>query len=384
MPVESPDKRPLIAHVIYRLDIGGLENGLVNLINRLSEDRYRHVILCLKGYSEFRNRIRRRDVEVIDLKKQEGKDPQLYLRLWRLFRKLKPDIVHTRNLSTLPAVVPAFLAGVSVRIHGEHGRDMGDLDGSNSKNRLLRRFFKPFVSHFIALSRDLESYLIHAIGVPKQKISQIYNGVDTKLFYPGRETESPLPFTESRLVVIGTVGRMQAVKDQLTLTRAFILLLEQAPQWRQCARLIMIGDGPLRNQSMALLESAGLSDYAWLPGARDDVARLLRHMDIFVLPSLAEGISNTILEAMASGLPVIATRVGGNGELVDDQNTGALVSSNDPVMLSQKILAYLNHPTLATTHGFNAREKTETRFSIDTMVRGYARIYDDAVLQVSP
>ena len=146
----------------------------------------------------------------------------------------------------------------------------------------------------------------------------------------------------------------------------------------------MIGDGPLRNQSMALLESAGLSDYAWLPGARDDVARLMRHMDIFVLPSLAEGISNTILEAMASGLPVIATRVGGNGELVDDQNTGALVSSNDPVMLSQKILAYLNHPTLATTHGFNAREKTETRFSIDTMVRGYARIYDDAVLQVSP
>ena len=225
MPVESPDKRPLIAHVIYRLDIGGLENGLVNLINHLPEDRYRHVILCLKGYSEFRNRIHRRDVEVIDLKKQEGKDPRPYLRLWRLFRKLKPDIVHTRNLSTLPAVVPAFLAGVSVRIHGEHGRDMGDLDGSNSKNRLLRRFFKPFVSHFIALSRDLESYLIHAIGVPKQKISQIYNGVDTKLFYPGRETESPLPFTESRLVVIGTVGRMQAVKDQLTLTRAFILLL---------------------------------------------------------------------------------------------------------------------------------------------------------------
>ncbi len=384
MAIDSPDKRPLIAHVIYRLDIGGLENGLVNLINHLPEDRYRHVILCLKGYSEFRNRIHRKDVEVIDLKKQEGKDPQLYLRLWRQFQKLKPGIVHTRNLSTLPAMVPAFLAGVPIRIHGEHGRDMGDLDGSNIKNRLLRRLFKPFVSHFIALSKDLESYLIHAIGVPKQKISQIYNGVDTKRFYPGRVENNPIPFNVPGLVVIGTVGRMQAVKDQLTLTRAFIQLLEQAPQWRQCARLVMIGDGPLRNQSLALLEFAGFADYAWLPGARNDVAQIMRHMNIFVLPSLAEGISNTILEAMASGLPVIATRVGGNAELVDDQNTGALVSSNDPEMMAQKILDYLDQPALTKMHGLHAREKTEACYSIGTMVQNYARIYDSTMLQASP
>jgi sugar transferase (PEP-CTERM/EpsH1 system associated) len=376
MPIESPDKRPLIAHVIYRLDIGGLENGLVNLINHLPEDRYRHVILCLKGYSEFRNRIHRTDVEVIDLKKQEGKDPRLYLRLWRLFRKLKPDIVHTRNLSTLAAVVPAFLAGVPVRIHGEHGRDMGDLDGSNTKNRLLRRLFKPFVSHFIALSKDLESYLIHAIRVPKQKISQIYNGVDTKRFYPCREEESPLPFTEPGLVVIGTVGRMQPVKDQLTLTRAFIRLLEQAPQWRQYARLAMIGDGPLRNQSMALLESAGFTEYAWLPGARDDVAQIMRHMDIFVLPSLAEGISNTILEAMASGLPVIATRVGGNEELVIEDETGFLVAPNDPVSMARSILTYLGEHGLLNKHGQNAKNTAEKQYSIGFMVERYLQTYN--------
>jgi sugar transferase (PEP-CTERM/EpsH1 system associated) len=376
MPIESPDKRPLIAHVIYRLDIGGLENGLVNLINHLPEDRYRHVILCLKGYSEFRNRIHRKDVEVIDLKKQEGKDPRLYLHLWRLFRKLKPDIVHTRNLSTLPAVMPAFLAGVPVRIHGEHGRDMGDLDGSNIKNRLLRRLFKPFVSHFIALSKDLESYLIHAIRVPKQKISQIYNGVDTKRFYPGRKEDNPLPFTEPGLVVIGTVGRMQPVKDQLTLTRAFIRLLEQAPQWRQCARLIMIGDGPLRNQSMALLESAGFAEYAWLPGARNDVAQIMRHMDIFVLPSLAEGISNTILEAMASGLPVIATRVGGNEELVISDETGFLVPADDPALMVQSLTAYLSQRELMKRYSQNARKIAEERYSINIMVKDYLQIYD--------
>ena len=144
---------PLIAHVIYRLDIGGLENGLVNLINHIPEDRYRHVILCLKGYSDFRDRIYRKDVEIIDLKKREGNDFHLYYRLWQQFTVLKPDIVHTRNLATLEAVIPAILAGVRVRIHSEHGREFDDIDGNNRKHRLLRRSLMPVVNHAIALDR---------------------------------------------------------------------------------------------------------------------------------------------------------------------------------------------------------------------------------------
>ncbi len=367
---------PLVAHVIYRLDIGGLENGLVNLINHIPEDRYRHAVVCLTGYSDFRLRIRRKNVEIIDVGKRAGQDMGMHLRLWRIFRSLKPDIVHTRNLSTLEAAVPAAISGVRVRIHGEHGRDIGDLDGSNKKYQFLRRAYSPFVNHYIALSRDLESYLENKIGVAAGKITQIYNGVDTTKFYPSSAERTDCSFTKPGQIVIGTVGRMQAVKDQLTLARAFIRLLDIAPQFRAVARLLIVGDGPLRSESLALLESAGCADLAWLPGAREDVPELMRMMNIFVLPSLAEGISNTILEAMSSGLPVIATNVGGNPELVSD-STGMLIPPGDPEAMARSMLTYLADPGLAARHSAAAKREIEARFSMEAMVGAYMRVYDN-------
>ena len=130
---------PLIAHVIFRLDIGGLENGLVNLINHMPESRYRHAIICLQNYTDFRLRIRREDVPVFALNKAEGKDFHLYSQLWHLLRNIKPHIVHTRNLAALDCQFVAALAGVRARVHGEHGWDMMDLHGSNFKYNLLRR-----------------------------------------------------------------------------------------------------------------------------------------------------------------------------------------------------------------------------------------------------
>src|SRR5262245_26906963 len=112
---------PLVAHVIYRLDVGGLENGVVNLINSMPTDQFRHAIVCLAGYSEFYRRIERRDVPVFNLDKSPGNSPRMHWDLWRLFRRLRPRIVHTRNLAALEAQLPAALAGVPVRIHGEHG-----------------------------------------------------------------------------------------------------------------------------------------------------------------------------------------------------------------------------------------------------------------------
>ena len=368
-------KPPLIAHIIFRLDIGGLENGLVNLINHIPEDRYRHAILCLKGYSDFRLRIRRKDVEIIDIGKREGQDMGMHWRLWRTFQRLRPDIVHTRNLSTLEAAVPAALSGVRVRIHGEHGRDIGDLDGSNRKHQLIRRAYSPFVSHYIALSRDLDDYLKMRVGLPAGKIAQIYNGVDTTKFHPVSSETVERPFGAPGQTVFGTVGRMQPVKDQLTLVKAFIRLLDLAPHFRSKVRLLIVGDGPLRAESLALLESSGCADLAWLPGAMENVPELMRMMDIFVLPSLAEGISNTILEAMASALPVIATNVGGNPELVNDA-TGMLVPAADPETMAQSMLRYLLDPDLATRHSHAAQREIEARFSMEAMVGAYMQVYD--------
>lgn len=376
-----PDERPLVLHVFYRFDVGGLENGVANLINHMPADAYRHAILALTEVTDFRQRIRRDDVQFISLHKPPGHLFKLFPRLVRIFRELKPAIVHSRNLAALEVTVPAWLARVPVRIHGEHGRDVGDLDGSNKIYQWVRRAYNPFVSRWIALSRDLETYLTGRVGIPARKVTQIYNGVDAGRFHPAADAVSPAPisdcpFKQPEHWLVGTVGRMQTVKDQTLLARAFIRALEIAPELRSRLRLVMVGDGPLRVEAQALLETAGVAELAWLPGERHDVPDVLRCLDCFVLPSLAEGISNTILEAMASGLPVIATNVGGNPELVSEGLTGMLVPASDPEAMACSIIDYARNPEQARMAGKVGRVKVEQRFSLDAMVGAYRSVYD--------
>ena len=313
----TPSQPPLVAHVLLRLDYGGLENGLVNLINGLPDDEFRHAIVCIDDYTDFRQRIRRDDVEVIAIHKQPGTDLGALKRLYRTFRDLRPDIVHTRNLPALDALVPSFLAGVRRRVHSEHGWDVHDLDGSNRKHQWLRRLHSPLVHRYIALSKHLERYLVDRVGISERRVTQVYNGVDTDRFArsgDGRPAVLAERFGDDA-VLIGSVGRMQAVKDPLNLVEAFVLLCERTPDIAERVGLAMIGGGPLEDDVRSRLDAAGLGERAWLPGGRDDIPVLLGGLDIYVQPSLAEGISNTILEAMASGLPVVATDVGGNAEL---------------------------------------------------------------------
>lgn len=369
-----PDSRPLIAHIIHKLDYGGLENGVVNLINRMPHSEWRHCIICMTDFTDFRKRIQRPDVQVIALHKPEGKAWATYLKLWRALRQLRPDIVHTRNLAALEGQVPAFLAGIGGRVHSEHGWDVGDLNGSNRKHRLLRRLIRPFVQHYIALSQDIERYLWDSIGVSPKRLAQIYNGVDDGRFTPQGEA-AVAPWNAEEVFVFGTVGRVQAVKDQLTLVRAFAALLERFPLAREHVRLLIVGDGPLLPQLRQEVDQAGLIDLVWLPGSRDDIPALMRVMDVFVLPSLSEGISNTILEAMACGLPVIASRVGGNPELIDADHTGALVPVADVGQLADTMARYWQDPSVATQQGKLARKTIESRFSMQRMVDQYVAVY---------
>ena len=145
------DPRPLIAHVVFRFDVGGLENGVVNLINHLPRDAYRHAVISLTDITDFRRRVTRNDVQFVALQKSPGHAYKLYPALYKLFREMRPAIVHTRNLAALETVVPAWAAGVPVRIHGEHGRDMLDLHGSNRKYQWVRKLYRPFVTQYIGL-----------------------------------------------------------------------------------------------------------------------------------------------------------------------------------------------------------------------------------------
>jgi len=373
----------LVAHVVFRFGVGGLENGIVNLVNHLPRDRWRHAIVSLTDVShDFTERITHRDVRYIALGKRPGHLVREYPELLRVFRGLRPAIVHTRNLAALEAVVPAWAAGVPVRIHGEHGWDIQDPIGRRHRYRLVRRLYRPFVNRYIALSRHLSEYLERQVGVPDTSISQIYNGVDTVRFFPATGTRAPIagcPFRAADHWLIGGVGRLEGIKDPLNLVRAFVRALAMHPAAATTLRLVIAGDGALKQEAESVLASAGVRELAWFAGECADVPQFMRGLNCFVLPSLAEGVSNTILEAMATRLPVVATRVGGNAELIESGMTGTLVPSAQPDALARAVLAYFGDHATAYRHAKAAHRVAVTRFSLETMVAAYASVYERAL-----
>src|SRR6056297_3549727 len=374
--------RPLIAHVIFRLDYGGLENGLVNLINRMADDRFRHAVIALTEATDFRGRLKSPEVAVHTIGKQAGKDPGAYVRLFRLLRELRPSILHTRNIGTLDCAPLGRVAGVPVCIHGEHGWDTHDPEGRNPRYRRLRRLANPFVRRFITVSDELYRWLTGEVGINPDKAIRICNGVDVDRFSPGN-TGVGHPEMRSRFgedaVIVGSVLRFNEIKDPLNLVEAFVRAHEQVAAQGVELCLAMIGDGPLRAAALARLEDSGAAAAAWLPGSRDDVAELLRSMDIFTLPSRREGISNTLLEAMASGLPLIATDTGGNPELVQDELNGMKVPPGDPASLAAALARLATDRKLREGLSIGARQRAVDEFSIGNMVDGYRRVYEDAL-----
>lgn len=376
--------RPLIAHVVFRFDMGGLENGVANLVNRLPADEYRHAVVALTEVTAFRTRIRRAETTFHSLHKQPGKDPSAYVRLYRLLRNLKPAVVHTRNLGTLDCQVVARLAGVPFRIHGEHGWDVHDPDGSSRKYRALRRAINPLVHQFVTVSQDLERYLVDRVEIPAGKVRRICNGVDTERFAPRSPSRPAAILPADRFppgcVVVGSITRFEPIKDPLNLVRAFVaarraLATESAGT---DLRLVMVGDGPLRAEAQAALDAAGESHTSWLPGAHDDAPAWLRAFDFFALGSRREGISNTVLEAMASGLPVIASGTGGNLELVVPGSTGTLVAPEDTSALADALARYARAAALRSSEGAAARARAEQDYSLSGMVAAYRDLYRGA------
>ena len=377
---EANNKTPLVAHVIYRLGTGGLENGLVNIINRTPVDRYRHAIVCLTEAEGFARRITKPDVPIVELNGREGHDFKLYFRLWQALRALKPAIVHTRNLAAIEAQIPARLLKGVKTVHGEHGRDVFDLEGKTPKYVMLRRMIRPLVGRYIAVSKDLSQWLSTRVGVRAPRIRQIYNGVDQETFSPAENMDdavTPEGFLPDNAVVIGTVGRLAAVKDQASLVKGFKLLLDRSTELKDRLRLIIAGDGPLQGQLEDLIIEQRIGRQVWMTGDRDDVPRLLRQFNLFVLPSLGEGISNTILEAMATGLPVIATNVGGNPELVQEGVNGCLVEKADPEQLAATMERLLNQPKRLKAMGEASLQRVRKEFHWDRTVAEYLDVYDE-------
>lgn len=372
-------RQRLVVHLVHRLDTGNVDTGLVNLIRHMPPGRYRHAIVCLKDTAGQGALFRHRDVEVITLSKRDGKDFAHYLRLFRILRALHPDLIHTRNLCGIEAQLVAALAGVKLRVHGEHARETGEPPSSRLRYRLLRRLLRPLIGHFIAASPELARWLVDSVGAPPARVSRIANGVDSIQFHPRlgpKAAIGPPGFMHDHTFVVGGAGPMDERANHPLLVEAFLRMLAADPALALRLRLVIPGDGPTRPACLDLLRRAGAGHLAWLPRWRPDYAQLLRSMDVFVEPAVREARSSPILEAMASGLPVVASTAGINSELVGTGFTGILVPSMTAQMLAFAIGDYCRLPELAQRQGARARAQVIAHHSLPAMAQGYLDVYD--------
>ena len=358
-------KKIRVVHVLHSFGTGGMEKGIATLINN-SSDIFEHTVLCLSTSGES-SRLLSREVQIFELNKPPGNSLLYLFKLTRTLRSLRPGIVHTRNWGGIDGIIAARLSGIKSVIQGEHGWDMSDPNGLNRKRVRVRKFISRWVKEFTCVSKDMERWLHTTVKVGPA-VTQIHNGVDVRDFHPiddNSQIKNSLGIPKGSFV-IGTVGRLDPIKDHPALFQAF----EKLKGNSRNVRLLIAGDGSERKN----LEKIAPEGVIFL-GNRGDVREILRSFDLFVISSRNEGISNTILEAMATGLTVVATAVGGNPELVNDGNTGTLVPPRDPAALASALCNYFKNSNMRTMHGKAGRICAERHFSIEKMVTKYEMVY---------
>nr|WP_159063743.1 glycosyltransferase [Thaumasiovibrio occultus] len=348
---------------------------IVNLIAWLGDD-VKHSIVSLRSAGELVNELPS-DVNVITLNKAKGHSWTTHRALYQVLRDVKPDVVNSYNIATIEYQWIAKLAGVPRRIHAEHGRDVFDLDGSVTKYRLLRRLCSPIIDQFVAVSNDLATWLVDDVGITSNKVALIINGIDTNYFSPVNrhavDQDKPVPL-EATKFRIGHIARLQAVKNQHLLLRAYINACEQNQTFATQSELHLVGDGPERE---ALERFAGQNPIANIcfHGEQRGVKAYYQGFDLFTLTSLAEGVPLTVLEAMASGLPVVATAVGGVPEVVSNGRTGILVADQDLKGLTQSFLRLFASPQEVAEMAKCSRNHALAHFSHQEMAARYRQVY---------
>ena len=299
--------------------------------------------------------------------------------LARGIREVGPDIVHCRNWGAVEAVVAGKWVGSCAVVHSEHGLESNARTKEPWRRICFRRLAFELADRVVSVSYQLRDLHARRTGFAAHKIAVIHNGVDSRRFYPDPEARvrvrqelgvSPDEFC------IGSVGNLHPVKDHMTLLQAIEKVGGAFTNWR----LLVIGEGP----ELPRLEAFASAHPDWrgrvsFLGSSSRVAEMLNAMDVYVLPSISEGISNSLLEAMATGLPVVATATGGNPEVVVDGDSGLLFPVGDSGGLADKLLELRAGKDLCVQLGQRALRRVKEDFSIDSMVRNYAQMYESLV-----
>jgi L-malate glycosyltransferase len=363
-------KRLKVMHLVHGLNTGGLENGVVNLCNRLDTSQFAPAICVLKHGEALESRVDSNRVELFEVKRYFGNDPSLPFRLaWQMKRR-QIEILHTHSWVTLvEGMAAAKMARVRTVIHGEHGTME-----ERPRNVRVQRWLWPRAAQITAVSASLADRMAQIVGFSRDRIQVIPNGVDTDRFRPLEigagclRQQLGLP---SQSLLIGMVARLVPVKNHAGVFRALASLRAANVE----ADLALAGNGPLREELQQLARDLQIQTHVHFLGDIDNVECLLNAIDVFVLNSHSEGMSNTILEAMACSIPVVATLVGSNSELVAEGESGYLVPPDNHIALSQALVELAKYPELRRSMRKTARLQIERQFSIQRMVQGYTDLY---------
>ncbi len=354
-----------VVHLITELSSGGAQSGLLRLLERMDSTRFTLTVVCLyNGDKIVAQQIRALGIEVIDLGMTRKWRLDALIRFFDLLRQRRPQILHTWMFhANIPGRVLGRLAGVPIIIGSE--QTMGQ---EGQIRRRLNRLTAVWADCVICVAQKVADFVHEQVGIPRDKLLVIANGVDTQTFSPSSTTKA----ADWQPRIIGNVGRLEPVKGTRFLIDAFAQVASQFAD----AQVWLVGDGTERQSLAMQAQQQGIAAQIEFLGMRPDVATLLTQMDIFVLPSQWEGMPNAVLEAMAAGLPVIATGVGGTTEVVVQDETGLLVPAADPTALAKAIATLLSDPALCRRMGAAGRQRAEQHFSIEQTVGKTVGLYE--------
>ena len=373
-----PSSAPLnIVHVVESLDVGGLERVVLSLVAWQIQQGHRSRIVCLFHEGALAAQARASGIEVVAVGKHVGFD----LRALRLLRselsRGQPDVVHTHNAVTHYYAALARVGLSSVRfINTRHG--MGSLHGSTRLDRLYRVAL--LGTHAaVSVCRAVQERFVATGVIPASKAAVVANGVPMeKIALRNVAAKERLMVELGRptgAMVLGTVGRLSPVKDHDNLLHALRLLKDAG----RSVELVIVGDGETRVGLEALAQTLGVRDHVHFLGMRQDVAALLSAFDVFVLSSISEGYSLALVEAAAAGLPIVATQVGGNADIVHadigDDSNGILVPSKDSAALAAAVARLAGDDALRERMGLAGRAWALKHGTVDAMGRAYGLLY---------